>query len=98
MTTRNALMKSTLTFVSLALLGASTVAPASEKPQFHPLWVPAGKSAGDTKPRSETRTEEPVVLELRAHRHADGSLHYQCDHLHEPSPPARQAQPEGDGQ
>ncbi|WP_298856682.1 hypothetical protein [uncultured Aquimonas sp.] len=61
-----------------------TVAAASSgktEPEFHPIWVPPGKSAGEQKPRVEVRAETPVVLELRGHRHADGSLHFQCDHL-----------------
>lgn len=65
----------------LAALFATPLAAASEsKPVFHPLWVPPGKNSQDLKPRTEARAEEPIVLELRAHRHADGSLHFECDH------------------
>ena len=68
--------------VALATLGTDAAASASKvEPEFHPIWVPPGKSAGDQKPRVEVRAETPVVLELRGHRHADGSMHFQCDHL-----------------
>lgn len=65
-----------------ALLGTPAVFASEPKPVFHPLTVPPGKSAQDLKPSPEARADSPVVLELRAHRHADGSLHYECDHEH----------------
>lgn len=69
--------------LSFCILLASPLVLASEaKPVFHPLAVPPGKSAQDLKPSPEARADSPVVLELRAHRHADGSLHYECDHEH----------------
>ena len=69
--------------VPLIALAPSPAALAS-KPEYHTMWVPAGKSARDMKPRPQARADAPVVLELRAHRHPDGSLHFQCDHLHPP--------------
>lgn len=67
---------------TLASFATGAAASAGKTgPEFHPIWVPPGKSAGDQKPRIEVRAETPVVLELRGHRHADGSLHFECDHL-----------------
>ncbi len=80
------------TFLLLGAALAAPVAGASDKEAvFHPLWVPPGKTAQDLKPRPEARADEPIVLELRAHRHPDGSLHFECDHL----PLARQPEPVG---
>ncbi|WP_143006514.1 hypothetical protein [Aquimonas voraii] len=58
-------------------LGASAAQP---KPEFHPIALPPGKSIHDIKPHPEVRADQPVLLELRAHRHADGSLHFDCSH------------------
>jgi hypothetical protein len=65
-----------------AALTAPIAVASAAKPEFHPLWVPPGKSAHEIKPRLEARADSPVTLELRAHRHADGSLHFECDHQH----------------
>lgn len=65
-----------------ALFCACASALATEPlkaPEFHPLRVPAGKSSADLQP-SPVRAESPIVLKLKAHRHADGSLVLQCDH------------------
>jgi hypothetical protein len=60
-------------------------AAEAAKPDFIRLQVPPGKSAADIKPRPQARADEPIVLELRAHRHADGSVWMQCDeHLATP--------------
>jgi len=71
-------------FAHLIALPLSPAAFAA-KPEYHTMWVPPGKTARDMKPQPQARADAPVVLELRAHRHADGSLHFECDHLH-PAP------------
>lgn len=76
------------------LLGTPLVFASEAKPVFHPLMVPPGKSAQDLKPSPEARADSPVVLELRAHRHADGSLHYECDHEHSNTRPNRSEGPQ----
>lgn len=68
--------------LAAALSGAcvAAIAAAPNKgPEFHPLRVPAGKSAADLKPKV-ARADDPIILELKAHRRADGSLELQCDH------------------
>jgi len=54
-------------------------AQSAKAPEFHPLNVPAGKAAGDLKP-APVRADEPVILQLKAQRRADGSLEFRCDH------------------
>jgi hypothetical protein len=76
-------MKSTPILAACALLSAPIAAASAAKPEFHRLWVPPEKSAHEIKPRLEARADAPVTLELRAHRHADGTLHFECDHLHQ---------------
>lgn len=68
-----------------AVLLSAPHASTAAKPEFVPLQVPPGKTAQDIKPRREVRVEDPVVLQLRGHRHEDGSLHFECDHSHTPS-------------
>jgi hypothetical protein len=82
----------------LLILGSLLSLPFSSsafaaKPEFHSMLIPPGKSARDVKPRLQARADEPVVLELRAHRHADGSLHFECDHEH-PTPAGSQTNAE----
>lgn len=80
-------MHSISLFGAYALMTLPLAATAAAKPEFHPLWVPPGKSAHEIKPKPQARADEPVVLELRAHRHADGSLHFECDHQHPAASP-----------
>lgn len=70
--------------VSGLLLLQTGVASAQsvEKPVSHPLQVPAGKSAKSLKPDMAELAEQPIILTLRGHRHADGSMGFSCDQDH----------------
>ncbi|WP_395789662.1 hypothetical protein [Aquimonas sp.] len=77
-------MKVALLAISgLLVLQADVVSAQSPtKPVSHPLQVPAGKSAKSLKPDMVELAEQPIILTLRGHRHADGSIGFSCDQDH----------------
>jgi hypothetical protein len=72
-------------FFVLSLALALPAGAAGVAPEFHPLQPAEAKSAGESGKPLPVRAERPLLMQTVAHRHADGSLHLQCEHLHGPS-------------